>query len=62
VAVWWIGEKEGHQKELQKIMGVTQFSYILSWIVYFILNGIIVSTVMMLIVKFFVISDETVFA
>lgn len=43
-------------------MGVSQFNYIISWIVYFITNGLIVSIVMMLIVRFFIISDETKFA
>lgn len=43
-------------------MGVSQFNYIISWIVYFIANGAIVSIVMMAIVWFFVITDATNFA
>jgi uncharacterized Tic20 family protein len=62
VAVWWLNEKETYQKELQKIMGVSQFNYIITWIVYFIANGLLVSVVMMLIVKFLVITDGTNFA
>ncbi len=59
VAVWWLSEKEGHQKELQKIMGVSQFNYIFTWITYFLANGLLVSVVMMLIVKFLVLTDGT---
>jgi hypothetical protein len=43
-------------------MGVQQLSYILSWIVYFIMNGLLVSVVMMIIVKSLVITDDTQFA
>ncbi len=35
-------------------MGLSQFNYITSWIFYFILNGLLVTLVMMLIMKFFV--------
>jgi hypothetical protein len=62
VAVWWLTEKETHQKELQKIMGVSQFSYIITWILYFVANGLIVSAVMILIVRFLVVTDGTVYA
>lgn len=62
IAVWWLTEKETHQKELQKIMGVSQFNYIISWLVYFIANGAIVTFVMMAIVRLFVITDSTNFA
>lgn len=62
IAVWWLTEKETHQKELQKIMGVSQFNYIISWLVYFIANGSIVTFVMMLLVRLFVITDSTRFA
>jgi uncharacterized Tic20 family protein len=60
--VWWLNEKETHQKELQKIMGVSQFNYIVTWIVYFIANGLLVSVIMMLIAKFLIITDGTNFA
>jgi len=43
-------------------MGVQQLSYILSWIVYFIMNGLLVSVVMMIIIKSLVITDQTQFA
>lgn len=62
IAVWWLTEKETHQKELQKIMGVSQFNYIVSWLAYFLANGTIVTCVMMLIVRLLVINDSTVFA
>ena len=61
VALHWLDEKESHQKELQRIMGVSYLSYLLSWLAYFILNGAIISTVMMLIAKFLIISDDTAF-
>jgi uncharacterized Tic20 family protein len=62
IAVWWLNEKETHQKELQKIMGVSQFNYTITWILYFIANGLFISLLMMLIVKFLVITDDTTFA
>ena len=43
-------------------MGVSYLSYLLSWLLYFILNGLIISVVMLLIVRFLVITDDTVFA
>jgi hypothetical protein len=43
-------------------MGVSQMSYILSWLVYFIMNGLIISTVMMIILRALVITDATNFA
>ena len=43
-------------------MGVSQMSYILSWIVYFIMNGLLISVVMMIILKFLVITHDTNFA
>ena len=42
-------------------MGVSYISYLFSWLTYFILNGLIVSIVMLLITRFFIITDETVF-
>ena len=36
-------------------------SYLFSWLVYFILNGALISTVMMLIAKFLIISEDTTF-
>lgn len=62
VAVWWLEEKDTHQKELQKIMGVSQLAYTFSWLIYFLLNGMIVSLVMILIMRLFVITDRTNFA
>ena len=43
-------------------MGVSQFNYIITWIVYFIANGVIVSIVMMAVIGFFAVSDETKYA
>jgi hypothetical protein len=40
-------------------MGCSQKSYIFSWLSYFILNGMLVSTVMLLITKIFIVSDKT---
>lgn len=57
VAVHWLEEKESHQRELQRIMGVSYISYLLSWLAYFILNGAIISAVMLTITKFFIVTD-----
>ena len=62
VAVWWLEEKESHQKELQKIMGISQLPYILSWLSYFFLNGLLVSLVMITIMRLFVVTEYTKFA
>lgn len=43
-------------------MGVSQFNYIITWILYFIANGIIVSIVMMAAIGFLAVTDETSFA
>lgn len=40
-------------------MGVSYLSYLLSWLVYFIVNGAIISTVMMLITRFLIITEDT---
>jgi hypothetical protein len=43
-------------------MGVSQFNYIFSWIMYFIANGLIVSIVMMLITGTLVVTEDTRYA
>lgn len=62
VAVLWLDEKESHQQELQRIMGVSYLSYLCSWLLYFILNGAIISGVMLVIMRFLVLTDDTQFA
>ena len=48
----WVSEKETRQKELQKIMGVSSLGYILGWMLYFILNALLICTFMLLIIRF----------
>lgn len=43
-------------------MGVTYPAYLLSWLFYFICNGIIISTIMLVITRLLVITDDTKFA
>jgi|688.fasta_scaffold2085539_2 hypothetical protein len=43
-------------------MGVSQFNYIITWIIYFIANGVIVSIVMMAAIGFLAVSDQTTYA
>lgn len=52
VALTWVNERESRQKELQKIMGLSHFTYILAWLSYYLLNGFLVSLLMMLIFRF----------
>lgn len=62
LASWWLQEKESHQKELQKIMGVNYLSYLFSWLAYFIINGLMIALLMLIIMKLLVITDDTDFA
>jgi len=43
-------------------MGLSQKTYVLAWMLYFILNGLIITVVFMLITKFLIITDGTKFA
>ena len=43
VALNWVAEKQTKQAEVQKIMGTKTPSFIASWIIFFIINGIIIS-------------------
>jgi len=42
-------------------MGLSYLSYLCSWLLYFILNGLIISTVMLVIMRALVITDDTIF-
>jgi hypothetical protein len=42
-------------------MGVSYLSYLFSWLAYFIVNGAIISTIMLIIMRLAVITDDTVF-
>lgn len=54
----WVLEKETYQKDMQTIMGISFFGYALTWLLYFVLNGVYVWGVMVLILKFGVVSNE----
>lgn len=41
-------------------MGLSQISYITSWIFYFILNGLLITIIMMLVAYLFIITDDTI--
>lgn len=43
VALNWVAQKQTKQAEVQKIMGTKTPSFIASWIIFFIINGIIIS-------------------
>jgi len=43
-------------------MGVSYMSYLLSWLLYFLLNGVLISAVMLAITKFLIITEETAFS
>ena len=47
-AMSWVSEKETRQKELQKIMGMSSSVYLFGWLTYYILNGLMITCVMML--------------
>lgn len=48
----WVQEREARQKELQKIMGMTSAGYLVGWLLYFLLNALIVCTLMMAVFYF----------
>lgn len=43
----WVSEKQFKHAEIQKIMGASFSAYVFSWIAFFLLNGIILSFVLM---------------
>ncbi len=45
VALSWVGEKQSKQGEVQKIMGATNAAYYSGWMVFFIINGAILSLI-----------------
>ena len=43
----WVSEKQYKHAEVQKIMGASFSTYVLSWSAFFLLNGILLSLVFM---------------
>ena len=52
VGLNWVNEKYERHRELQKVMGMKTSSYMIGWIIYFLLNGLLVSTLMLIVFKF----------
>ncbi len=54
VTVSWVSERETHQKELQKIMGVPHIVYTMAWLTFFLINGLMNCIIMCTILTIFV--------
>lgn len=47
VALTWVNERQSRQAELQKIMGMSNTAYYCAWMVFYLIDGFIISLIFM---------------